>query len=135
MDKSNNQVSSSRSLSALRMWEHNLTRGPEPELQPFDSESNELQWIIQRLKQIAADEETLASTCVMLRTIGLRDKYYKTFRDAGLDAVLLESRADNQKVPGGRVANMHRVKGLEFRHVILPINSGHSAKQLLPVHS
>ena len=96
-----------------------LTRGPEPEIEPFDSESNELQWIIQRLKQIADDEETLASSCVMLRTIGLRDKYYKAFRDADLDAVLLESRADNQKVPGVRVANMHRVKGLEFRHVFL----------------
>jgi len=36
-----------------------------------------------------------------------------------LDAVLLEKRADNQQVPGIRVANMHRVKGLEFRHVVM----------------
>lgn len=96
-----------------------LTRGPEPELQPFNSESEEIQWIIQQLKQIAEKEETLASSCVMLRTIGLRDRYYQAFREAGLDAVLLESRADNQEVPGVRVSNMHRVKGLEFRHVFL----------------
>jgi len=96
-----------------------LTRGPEPELRPFDHESDELNWIIQRLKQLASNEETLANTCVMLRTTGLRDHYYEAFRAAGLDAVLLEKRADNQQIPGVRVANMHRVKGLEFRHVIL----------------
>ena len=50
---------------------------------------------------------------------GLRDQYYKAFHNAGLQAVLLEKRADNQQVPSVRVANMHRVKELEFRHVIL----------------
>ncbi len=96
-----------------------LTRGLEPDFQPFDRESDEIDWVIQRLKLLESDEATLASSCVMLRTLGLRDKYYKAIREAGIDAVLLENRADNQKVPGVRVANMHRVKGLEFRHVIL----------------
>lgn len=96
-----------------------LTRGPEPELKPFDAEIDEINWIVSRLKELADEEETLANTCIMVRTIGLRDKYYQAVREAGLDAVLLESRADNQEVPGVRVTNMHRVKGLEFRHVIL----------------
>jgi len=96
-----------------------LTRGPEPELQPFDRESDEIAWIVQRVKQIEEQDGTLANVCVMLRFAGLRDQYYKAFHDAGLQAVLLEKRADNQQVPGVRVANMHRVKGLEFRHVIL----------------
>lgn len=96
-----------------------LTRGPEPELQPFDQESEEMEWIVQRVKQIEEADGTLANVCVMLRFAGLRDRYYKAFHDAGLNAVLLEKHADNQRVPGVRVANMHRVKGLEFRHVIL----------------
>lgn len=96
-----------------------LTRGPEPELQPFERESDEIDWIVQRVKQIEEEDGTLASVCVMLRSGGLRDQYYQAFRNAGLEAVLLEKRADNQQVPGVRVANMHRVKGLEFRHVIM----------------
>lgn len=96
-----------------------LTRGPEPELQPFSSESEEIDWIVEHVKQLEAIDGTFANTCVMLRTTGLRDKYYQALRAAGLEAVLLEKRADNQQVPGVRVANMHRVKGLEFRHVVL----------------
>lgn len=96
-----------------------LTRGSEPELQPFERESDEIDWIVQRVKQIENEDGTLANVCVMLRSTGLRDQYYQSFRNAGLEAVLLEKRADNQQVPGVRVANMHRVKGLEFRHVIL----------------
>jgi len=96
-----------------------LTRGPEPELLPFERENDEIAGIVERVKQIEEDEGTLTNVCVMLRTTGLRDQYYKAFRDAGLDAVLLEKRADNQQVPGIRVANMHRVKGLEFRHVVM----------------
>lgn len=96
-----------------------LTRGPEPELQAFEQERDEIDWIVQRAKKIEEQDGTLANVCVMLRTTGLRDQYYAAFRKAGLDAVLLEKRADNQQVPGIRVANMHRVKGLEFRHVFL----------------
>lgn len=71
------------------------------------------------MKELAQDEKTLANTCVMLRTTSLWDKFCQGLRDAGIEAVLLEKRADNQKVPGVRVANMHRVKGLEFRHVVM----------------
>jgi len=39
--------------------------------------------------------------------------------EAGSDVVSLGSRVNNPSVPGIRVASMHRVKGLEFRHVFL----------------
>jgi len=96
-----------------------LTSGPDPELQGLDSQHAETDWIIEHANAIAEQDGTLAGCCVLLRTRKLRDEYARAFRDAGLDVVTLESRADNQSVPGIRVANMHRVKGLEFRHVFL----------------
>jgi superfamily I DNA/RNA helicase len=96
-----------------------LTRGPDPALHGFDSENEEIAWIIQHLKQIAEKDDILTSTCIIVRFPRMREVYYEAFRQAGLDAVQLERRADNQAIPGVRVANMHRVKGLEFRHVIM----------------
>lgn len=96
-----------------------LTAGPEPELAGFDTQDEEITWIAKRAAELAAAEGKLGRVCVMLRTTSLRNDYYQGLRDAGVEAMLLEQRADNQDVPGVRVGNMHRVKGLEFRHVII----------------
>ena len=55
----------------------------------------------------------------MLRTRKLRDRYAQLLRDADVPVVVLEQGADNQAVPGIRVATLHRVNGLEFRNVFL----------------
>jgi len=96
-----------------------LTSGAEPELASFGTQDEEIAWIAERARSFADEDGTLANVCIMLRTTRLRDEYYQALRAAGLDAILLEKRADNQQVPGVRVGNMHRVKGLEFRHVVI----------------
>ena len=96
-----------------------LTAGLEPELVECATQEEEISSIVERIKKLADKDENLSNICVMLRTIKLRDEYYAALRDAGVETVLLEQRADNQKVPGVRLGNMHRVKGLEFRHVFL----------------
>ena len=55
----------------------------------------------------------------MLRTQSLRDEYADLLRTKGMSVVTLASQADNQSVGGVRISTMHRVKGLEFRHVFL----------------
>ena len=96
-----------------------LTSGPEPELAGFDTQDEEIEWIARRLKALSDLDESTANVCVMVRTVRLRDDYYTALRAHGVNVVLLENRADNQKVAGVRIGNMHRVKGLEFRHVIV----------------
>ena len=96
-----------------------LTSGQAPELAGFETQENEIAWIAERIASISGTEDSSASICIVLRTTRLRDEYYKKIRESGIEAVLMESRADNQQVPGVRVGNMHRVKGLEFRHVFM----------------
>jgi len=96
-----------------------LTRGPVPVFVPADSQESEIQAIAQRLRSIVDSGGKLRDCCVMLRTAALRDRYFEALRAQGIDAVLLQRRAENRSVPGVRVCNMHRVKGLEFRHVVI----------------
>ena len=97
-----------------------LTSGVDPVLQGFDSEKSEVQWIADQVRELCpGGAEDYSNCCVVLRTNALRNKYARGLKSLGLDAVTLEQRADNQSVAGVRLATMHRVKGLEFRHVIL----------------
>ena len=96
-----------------------LTRGPEPELKGFDDVDAEVAWIIRRVGSFVDNGQELSDCCVLLRVNRLRDKYAKAFSSAGLKYVTLDTRNDNQSVEGVRVATMHRVKGLEFRHIFL----------------
>ena len=96
-----------------------LTRGPVPVFVPAESQAGEIGAIARRLRAIVDAGGELRDCCVMLRTVALRDRYFEALRAEGLEAVLLQRRADNRKVPGVRVCNMHRVKGLEFRHVVI----------------
>lgn len=96
-----------------------LTRGPRPELIDRETEADEIAAIAERLRAIEAGGGELRDCCLMLRTGALRDRFHQGLRDAGLASVKLERRADNRAVDGVRVGNMHRVKGLEFRHVVL----------------
>ncbi len=96
-----------------------LTQGPEPELQGFDAIDDEIQWIVHKAKSLAGADGELSNCCVLLRVKWLRNKYAKAITAHGLTVVTLEARNDNQTEPGIRVANMHRIKGLEFRHIFL----------------
>lgn len=96
-----------------------LTRGPDPELKGFNTDDEEIAWIIERAQALVKDGGELSDCCVLLRVKWLRNKYAKAFISAGLKAVTLDARNDNRTVAGIRVANMHRIKGLEFRHIFL----------------
>jgi len=96
-----------------------LTRGPEPELKGFDDVDAEVAWIIGRVGYFVDNGQELSDCCVLLRVNRLRNKYAKAFSSAGIEYVTLDTRNDNQSVEGVRIATMHRVKGLEFRHIFL----------------
>ena len=96
-----------------------LTHGVVPEVCDFADVTEEAAFIAKRIEQLCADETDYSGCCVVLRRNALRDEFAEQLSSLGLPVVVLERQADNQQVVGVRLASMHRVKGLEFRHVFL----------------
>lgn len=96
-----------------------LTLGHRPEVRGFDSIESEADFIAETAAGLKRSGQDLRSVCVVLRTQKLRDQFAKLIEARGLPTVVLGRQADNQSVPGIRFATMHRVKGLEFRHLFV----------------
>jgi superfamily I DNA/RNA helicase len=96
-----------------------LTLGLSPEIRGFDSIEAEYGYIADKLRELKSEDVDLRSCCVVLRTNKLRDQFAGALASEGLATVTLGQQADNQSVAGVRFATMHRVKGLEFRHVFI----------------
>jgi superfamily I DNA/RNA helicase len=96
-----------------------LTKGVVPIIHECADFTEEVSFIAQHIREFAENELALAGCCVVLRRNDLAESYSQELNGMGLPTVLLGKQADNQQVPGVRVATMHRVKGLEFRHVFL----------------
>jgi mRNA-degrading endonuclease RelE of RelBE toxin-antitoxin system len=92
-----------------------LYTGPEPEVHTFDSDRQETAFLVERVRQLmtqvpAEEIAIVAKFKARVRT------YADALHDAGIPHTVLDG--DNNG-PGVRVATMHRVKGLEFTHVVM----------------
>lgn len=97
-----------------------LTHGVAPEVRVFSSASDEIAFVSKYLKDAQAEGAPLESACVVARTNGLRDIYANGLRESGLTVYEISRNSSDQRDrPGVRLATMHRVKGLEFDHVII----------------
>ena len=96
-----------------------LTHGVAPEVQDFPDLTEEVSFVAKQIRELCVDESEYSGCCLAVRLNNLRDEFAEELRSLGLPVVVLDKQADNQQVLGVRVANMHRVKGLEFRHVFL----------------
>ena len=106
-----------------------VTKGPEPRLQHFRTRDEQATWIVRHLTELADRNEPLRGVCVVARTRDERDAIGEALEDAGLEVEVLEADSPDESSTGVRLATMHRVKGLEFDHmVIASIN-----KDLMPL--
>ena len=104
-----------------------LTRGPQPELAHFDTRAEHDARLLACIGKLAADGEPLRAACVAARTGAERDAAANALRAGGFECAVLGGAAsdDEQRGDAVRVATMHRVKGLEFDHVLLAsVNAG-----------
>ena len=104
-----------------------LTRGPHPQIAHFDTREEHDAHLLACISKLVEDGEPLRGTCVVARTAAERDAAAKALRDGGFECVVLGARAtdDEQRGDAVRGATMHRVKGLEFDHVLLAsVNAG-----------
>lgn len=103
-----------------------LVHGTPPEVRHFDTMGDETTAICEHLEQIRDTDDIFRSTCMVARTHQILDDYENVLTDKGIPVYRLtgfdpEDRSQN----GVRLATMHRVKGLEFDHVILcSVNKG-----------
>ena len=99
--------------------------GPEPRLEHFADREGQSNWIIRYLTDLEDRHEPLRGVCVVARTREERDAIAEELEDAELQVEVLEADSPDEASVGVRLATMHRVKGLEFDHmVIASVNKG-----------
>ena len=104
-----------------------LTRGPHPQIAHFDTREEHDAHLLACIRKLVEDSEPLRAVCIAARTGAERDAAAKALRNGGFDCAVLGSGAtdDEQRDDAVRTATMHRVKGLEFDHVLLAsVNAG-----------
>ena len=103
-----------------------LLRGVEPLVKNFRNFEEEIGFIVEYLGQLKKNDESLKGVCLVARTNELIRQYESALKEEGITTYLIRrSEAEDRRSPGLRLATMHRVKGLEFDHVIIAgVNRG-----------
>jgi superfamily I DNA/RNA helicase len=97
-----------------------LTHGEPPLVHTFPSAADEIQFLSEYLADLQKDGAALESVCLVARTKKLLELYAGNLRPAGFETYEIKrDSAEQRDRPGIRLATMHRVKGLEFDHVIV----------------
>jgi len=97
-----------------------LMHGAKPEVHRFASFSEEISFIIEKLKPLVSEAGELDKICIAVRTNKLVHHYADELEKHGLNPCVIDpKRKHDSDKHGVRVATMHRVKGLEFDTMIL----------------
>jgi mRNA-degrading endonuclease RelE of RelBE toxin-antitoxin system len=97
-----------------------LLHGIEPQLIQYGSFKEEVEGIAKYLQQVKRDDGVLNGTCLAVRTNELLEEYESAFTSMDIPTYRVKrTEAEDRKVPGLRLATMHRVKGLEFDRIII----------------
>lgn len=97
-----------------------LTHGEPPMVRCFRTFAEEAAFVNARIQELVAQGASPESICVVGRTRKVLEGYTAYLRGEGLDTYEIKRDAAEQRdKPGVRVATMHRVKGLEFEHMLI----------------
>ena len=103
-----------------------LTRGPQPQLAHFDTREEHDAHLLACTGKLVDGGAARRGICVVARTSAERDAAAEALRGGGHECVVLGGNTDDDnRGDAVRVATMHRVKGLEFDHMLLAsVNDG-----------
>jgi superfamily I DNA/RNA helicase len=97
-----------------------VTHGSPPEFKIFDTGAEEAVFLKQHIDALVAEGSPLESICIVARIKKFVDTYVAHLEAAGIKTYRVKAdTAEQRDRPGVRLATMHRVKGLEFDHVIV----------------
>ena len=96
-----------------------LYHGPNPQIKNFENYEDEVNFIDDYIKELKKEDEN-SRICIVARTQRIIDSYSGYFTDKNISTVKISRNTkDNISNNGIRLATMHRVKGLDFDHVII----------------
>ena len=97
-----------------------LTHGKVPIVGCFANFTEEVAFLKQHIQDLVAEGSPLESICVVGRTKHVLENYVSQLKTADITTYEIKrNTAEQREKPGLRVATMHRVKGLEFEHVVV----------------
>ena len=97
-----------------------LLHGIIPDVRHFDTFQQEVEFIVDYLQKVKSETGSVREVCLTARTKNLLKQYESAISEKGFDIYpIRRSEPEDQSSPGLRLATMHRVKGLEFDHVII----------------
>jgi superfamily I DNA/RNA helicase/mRNA-degrading endonuclease RelE of RelBE toxin-antitoxin system len=96
-----------------------LYHGPKPKVELFESYEEEVEYIKNHIKSIKSEDKE-SQICIVVRTQKLVNSYDRYLQENGIDTLKISRNSkDNLSNDAIRLATMHRVKGLDFDHVII----------------
>lgn len=103
-----------------------LILGQAPVVQNCADLASEGRWIVQQIQHLQSEGVSLSEICIVARTNRLCSDYEQILQSEGLPThTLSRQKVDDRSKDGVRFATMHRIKGLEFRCVMMAgINDG-----------
>lgn len=98
-----------------------LITGYRPLVSTFDNQAKEIQYIFGKVNSLVEQGSNHRDICIVVRTNNLIESYRTGLAALGLRALfkISQDKQDDRSKEGVRIATMHRVKGLEFDHVII----------------
>ena len=102
-----------------------LIRGAKPVIRGFESITAECDFVEQYIKELEVGDD-LHQICIVAPTNDMAKNYSGVMEYKGIKVFPIRTnREDNLSSPGVRIGTMHRVKGLEFDHMIaVGVNDG-----------
>jgi superfamily I DNA/RNA helicase len=103
-----------------------LMHGEPPLIRGFQDPGEEQRFLVELIQSLKENGQSLASTCVTARSKDAVKILAERFEAAGIATrVITAEEADDPSETALRLATMHRVKGLEFDHMLIPgLNAG-----------
>jgi len=96
-----------------------LYHGPKPLIKGFESYEDEINYIYNYIQNIKKEDED-SRICIVARTQKIIDAYSQYFVGKNIPVVKISRNTkDDISNKGIRLATMHRVKGLDFDHMII----------------
>jgi superfamily I DNA/RNA helicase len=97
-----------------------LTHGEPPLVRRFRTFAEEAAFVKARIQELTAQATAQEAICVVGRTRKVLEAYTAYLRSEGIETYEIRRDAAEQRdKPGVRIATMHRVKGLEFEHMLV----------------
>lgn len=95
--------------------------GDTPTVNIFNSQDEEIGAIISHINELKSRGSEDSEICISLRTNQQVSEYNELLKNKGIKTFLLsKGQKDESTQQGVRISTMHRIKGLEFSHMILP---------------